>query len=262
MFIFAGAWGVITGIGLFQLKAWARLSILIFIGLTAYFEASFALIPLFFRIRSGTEMPELSAAARETIFLSCILLVVIELWAGYYLTRRAARVRFGLPGISKPFSIGAIEWYLMISGISSALELLFYRGYPRMSFGVLFIGWRATVVAFLTTIIYLAFGVGLQRYTEAVRKPTIYLCLFNIANVAVFYFRPDRERAVRALFAARAVYRAPSIRALPFEAFSGFLRAASIEVFLLSLAAIWFLVSRKSDSEENLKTSSWQIDQP
>jgi hypothetical protein len=247
MFLLIAAWGLATGVGVLWLQRWARLSVLLFVGLTGYLVASLAPLLMFFHMPTRPGVPNLTDGARTIIFFLSVLLVGTCLWCAYVLSTRASRESFGVSATLRPFSITVIGWYLLMSGIFGMVAVAAYRRSPRMSFGFVFTGWSATTVTLFYAVVELYIGIGLLRRREQIRRLAIYYYLFQFFDVIVFYFRPDREAAVKTYYNARALFRAASATSLPVDALSQYLRLVSIEWCLFTLIALWFLAARKKE---------------
>jgi hypothetical protein len=242
-----GVWGLATGVGVLRLQRWARLCVFIFVGLTTYLGTSVAPLLMFFQMHLRPDVPELTEGRRTILLLLCLLLIAAGLWCASVLTTRASRELFGVSSAPQPFGVAIIGWYLVMSGIFEIVGLVRTGHSPRMSFGFVFTGWSATAVLLFYTIVHLCLGIGLLRRKEQSRRLTMYYCVFQFFDFAVFYLRPDREAAVKTFYNVRALYSAASATFLPFDALSRFVRLASIEWCIFTLIALWVLAASKNE---------------
>jgi hypothetical protein len=241
-----GVFGLATSIGVFHLQRWARLSVLSFVGLTAYLFASFAPVILFIQIPPRPGVPELTEGKRAIVLMLCLLLVAVGLWSARVLTTKPTRELFGIPLALQPLSITVIGWYLVISGITNVGGLRTWNS-PTMSFGFVFSGWSAGVVRLLYTAVQFSIGTALLRRKEQSRRFVIYYSIFEVLNFAVFYFRSDREANLVSFHNARVLYNPASAAHLPASVLSSFMRFASIEWCVLTLIGLSFLATQKNE---------------
>jgi len=242
-----GAWGLATGVGVLRLQRWARLCVFIFVGLTTYLGTSVVPLLMFFQMHLRPDVPELTEGRRTILVLLFLLLIAPCIWCTYVLTTRASRELFAVPSAPQPLGVAIIGWYLVISGIFEIAGLVRFGHSPKMSFGFVFTGWSATAVLLFYTAVHLCLGIGLLRRKEQSRRFSIYYCVFQLFDVAVFYLRPDREATVKTFYNARALYSAASATFLPFDALSRFVRLASIEWGIFTLIALWVLEASKKE---------------
>jgi hypothetical protein len=256
MAVVIGAWGIVTGTGLFGLRRWARISALIAGGLSAY--VGFALTPMipFFRIPVPPDLQEQittgeateTAARIKTVLLVVFLLVgAVGLWWAYLFRSSKIKELFGSPATtgSRPFKFSVVGWYFVMNAILGILTL--WQGVRHgpalmMAFGSLLVGWGALVVRALYTAVQLFLGVGLLRRTKQSRRFTVYYLLFECLNVIVFLLRPGREARIAAYHDMLSASRPSFDLYLSTASWSLYLRFASIEWAIFALITIWFLV--------------------
>jgi hypothetical protein len=255
-----GIWGVATGLGVLRLKRWARLSVFIFAGLSSYLIFTFwpLVILLHFHTRPGG--PELGVGAKVIILLLLAIVLLAGLWIGYALAAKNSRDSFGISSPAEPFRIAVIGWYLVISGIFQAAELVRFRNPPRMFFGFVFTGWSATGAILFFAAVHLFIGIGLFLRKEKIRRLAIYYCIFQLCDIAVFYLRPDRDATVRNYFHARVLYIGASATPLSFDGVSRYLNFVSIEWGIITLIGLWCLLLRKGVSSAAFATSQQTSD--
>jgi hypothetical protein len=247
-------WGVATSIGLFLLKRWARLSILVFsvlLALMGVFSVPMMLLmPL--PPTPGTDAGTL-AYFRFGIAGFYFLLSAIGVWWFILFTRRSVKEQFGasyvtvatplnsapagLPG--RPVSITIIAW-LMIVGAALA-PLNWWLHPPIPFFWWRLDGWPAALYTGAYSLIALYVGIGLLRRKPVCRTLAIYLYSFGILNTLVFFLAPGREARIRAQMSW-----APAFLPHPYPQFPTTFLVVSVLVGLaLTLVVIYFLVTSK-----------------
>ena len=248
-----GSWALATGVGILRFRRWARLSVLIFVGLTAYLSATFAPLIIVLRpVRPG--MPALTEEGRVAILTACMLLIIAGLWCARVLAMRPATELFGLPPAKRSFAIAVIVWYLAMSGITGSLGLFRIRHAPIvMTFGFVLNGWSAFGALLFYSAADLSLAIGLLRRLEQSRRLAIYYGIFRLLDVAVFFLRPDREARLKTYYNARIFYN-PAAAQFSLDGLSRFMRLESIEWFVFTLMAVWFLVARKDEFAGTLET--------
>jgi len=123
-----GAWGIVTGTGLFRLWRWARISALIFGGLSAY--VGFVLPPmiLFFQIPAPLDIREqmtteaVTEIAMEMKIVSVIVFLLcgaIGFWWAYLFSSSSIKELFGSSTTtqSRPFKFSVVGGYFIITAI-------------------------------------------------------------------------------------------------------------------------------------------------
>lgn len=242
-----GVWALATGAGILRFQRWARLSVLVFVGLTAYLGATFAPLIISIRIPAKSGMPELPEGGRVAILATCLLLIIVGLWCARVLVTRPATELFGLPPAQRSFGIAVIAWYLAMAGITGGLVLFRIRHVPPlMTFGFVLSGWSAFGDLLFDSAADLFLAIGLLRRLEQSRRLAIYYGIFRLLDVAVFLLRPDREARLKTYYNARIFYN-PAAAQFSLAGLSRFMRLESIEWFVFTLMAVWFLAARKDD---------------
>jgi hypothetical protein len=249
-----GAWALATGVGILRFRRWARLSVLIFVGLTAYLGATFA--PLIIALRTPVRpgVPALTEEGRVAILTACTLVIIVGLWCARVLATRPATELFGLPPAQRSFGIAVIAWYLTMAGITGGFGLFRIRHAPTvMTFGFVLNGWSAFGALLFYSAADLSLAIGLLRRLEQGRRLAIYYGIFRLLDVAVFFLRPDREARLKTYYNARIFYN-PAAAQFSLDGLSRFMRLESIEWFVFTLVAVWFLVARKNEFAGTLET--------
>lgn len=97
------AWGVATGVGVLQLRAWARISILVMSGVAIFFcicgAVGVALVPMFMRQSPGIPMPPATISIFIAVGITVLLIpVAIAIWWLVLFTRKRVIAEFAHRG--------------------------------------------------------------------------------------------------------------------------------------------------------------------
>jgi hypothetical protein len=205
-------WGLATSIGLFRLKRWARLSILIFsvllVVVSVFGAPMLLLIPL---PQPPEAAPQIANQIRFGMVGFYALLAAIGIWWFILFTRRSVREQFGaysdtvavpvdavpISHPARPISITIIAW-LMIIGAAFA-PLNFWLKPPVPFLWATLSGWPAVLYTGIYAVIALYVGIGLLRLKPLCRTIAIYLYSFFALNSVVFYGAPGRNARIHGL---------------------------------------------------------------
>ncbi|MFI5118737.1 MAG: hypothetical protein ACHP8B_18780 [Terriglobales bacterium] len=205
-------WGLATSIGLFQLKRWARLSILVFsvlLVLMSVFSAPmFLLIPL---PQTPGADPRVATYLRFGMAGFYALLAAIGIWWFLLFTRRSVREQFGAysgmvavplgsvrvrpPG--RPVSITIIAWLMIVGAAFAPFNFWLHPPIPFM--WAMLSGLPAELYTGFHALLALYVGIGLLRLKPLCRTIAIYLYSFFALNSFVFYAAPGRDARIHAL---------------------------------------------------------------
>ena len=239
MFGILGGWGTTTAIGLFRLRNWARVSMLIFavfLAFTGVFTG-----PVFLSMPPPPTAPPNYGTMRIVIAAIYGALGVLGLFWLYYFSRRATREAFscGLPVESggRPLSISIIGWWLLATGVVSVVMSPLRM--PATVFVWIVTGWPAAAWYIAFGAMWACAGYGLLRLNQIARKIAIAGLSFGAVNSAVFFLFPGWE-ARMATFLSR--FRLGLATPLPPTHFPPFmLIPAAVGVGL----PLWFLIARR-----------------
>ena len=195
------AWGIITSIGLFRLRAWSRWSILIFSALLAFMGGSSALAIAVIPLPPTPEVsPQIMTGIRAGIAVFYGVLALIgAFWLFYFNTARV-RNQFGTgaaadgPG-GRPLSITIIGWLVLLGGVFCAGAA--FSPFPAMVCGLIFTGWAARAFYLIFGAIQIWIGTGLLRLNPLSRRAAIGMFAFTILNSALFVLLPGYAGRVR-----------------------------------------------------------------
>jgi hypothetical protein len=263
-FYFAlAAWGITSGVGLLKLKAWARMSVLVFSGFCAFAVISVAIV--LFVI--GPIIPQTPGAppfsAVRNIMLGVITApLLIAIWWLVYFNLKSVREQFEeypttghysrTDGSAQtlflkphpPLSIVLIACVYLFA--VPGLLMMPFRNYPVLLLGVLVHGMAAKTIYVLCLPIALYVGIGLLKLKPPARILAMALCVFHLVNSIAFALLPGLEERISELLGSSGVV-------LPAELTTGVLvpliRFGLIAGLGLSAAIFWILVTRKSAFE-------------
>jgi len=238
-------WGVATGIGVFFLKRWARVSIIVFGVFLVFGGFLGALVTLVMPLPStGPNAGGSFVAIKIGIAVFYLLMGAIGLWWVLLFNSRSVKTQFAggqllTDGTGRPVSISIIAWLLMLGcafiPFSLAMRL------PMIFLGKLLTGWTAASVYVLFAAAQLYIGIGLLRLNPRSRVLGIYYSVFGAANGILVYAPPGREARLAAMMKAMPAYfhqSAPAVVPFPYW-------PIEIMMVVFMAAQIFFLVTRK-----------------
>lgn len=255
-----GAWGIATGVGLFRLRRWARMSALIAGGLCAYAAFTFTPMIIFLQNSVPADLQEnmtteaaMAIAMQVKIVLIGVFLFfgAIGFWWAYLFSGSTIKELFGISPTTawRPFKFSVVGWFFIMNAALATWS--FWRGVRYgdpmiMELGSLLVGWSALVVIAAYVALQLFLGLGLLRSREQSRRLTIYYLLFECFNAIVFLLRPGREARISAYYDMRVASNPTFDMYLSSTSWSRFLSTASIEWAVFALVAIWFLAGQNN----------------
>jgi hypothetical protein len=255
-------WGIATGVGLLKLKAWARVSILVFSG---FMIATFGMgaVSLLFVSRLMPAMP--GGPPPSTIFgvaaAAMAIPILIAVWWLMYFNRKSVRAQFEeyrttgeysredgsaktlFRGPQRPVSITLIALLFLFAVLFFVLAP--FRNYPALLFGAVITGNAARAIHLVYLLLYLYMGIGLLKLKPGARVVAIYVSVFNLANGLCFLLLPRLEERFNKLFSYT-----PTLAPLPPHLTVANLMPLLIIGHAFSLALtvliIWLLVTRRN----------------
>lgn len=210
IFSAAGLGGVVTAVGLFKVRAWARIAALVLAALVAVF-CVFGVSALLLILAGNTVA--LLGIASETeskgyllglgVLYFCVL--CLALWWIYVFSRSSVAAQFS--GSSAPIvtsvpkkpvcppPIALLAWLMIVTGALSAISWPLLLGkIPAMLFNHVFSSQPSQLVWALNTILFLACGVGLLRLQRWSYTGTIALHIFWLVSLFVTQISPQYSR--------------------------------------------------------------------
>ena len=247
--------GLATSIGLFRLKRWARISLLIFASVLAYMGGGAAVSMLLFPLGTQQELtPQIASTVRIMIVLFLFLpTVAIGGWWLYLFNKTAVKAQFPQPSRvpRRPVSITIIAILLLVGAIGTLLIPVFR--WPVSFLGFIFTGWVAMVIYLAQAILAFYLGFGLLRLNELARKLAIGYLVYSILNMILFVVLPGIETRL-----------ATSLTLVPSELMkqsatpigTGQMSFWLLQSAVISGIQLWFLISRKQAFVSSKDTAS------
>lgn len=239
MFAVFGVWGTTTSIGLFRLRNWARISIVVFAVLLAFVGLLAA--PFMMLIPPPPNVPPSYNTVRIVIAVFYGLLGLLGVFWVYYFCRRATRDVFGAVTVTqsggRPLSISIIGWWFLVCGVVSVL--FSPLRIPITLFAWIVTGWGAAASYVIFGVLYATCGYGLLKLWPAARQAAIVLLCFGLVNGAVFFALPGGDARMEALMSR---YRFGA-EAPPMPHFTPLIVIPSAIAVAVPL---WFLIRKKS----------------
>ena len=231
-YLLPAIWGIVTSIGLFRLRNWARLSIIVFSVLLLLTGVFAGLVSLLMPVPAGVNTasnPSIMLAIRLSMGLFWLTMIGIGAWWLIFFTRTSVRAQFAAApalgdmavpappnqgmsppiavpsGPRRPLSITIIAWLLLIGCVLLPASLLLKA--PMVLLTTVITGWAASAFCVAYAIANFFVGRGLLRLQPWARKTAIGLYGFGLLNTAVFYFAPGgRARMVALMESQRSMF--------------------------------------------------------
>jgi len=230
-YLLPAIWGIVTSIGLFRLRNWARISIIVFSVLLLLTGVFLGAISLLMPAPAGVDTasnPSIMLAIRLSMGLFWLTMIGIGVWWLVFFTRASVKTQFApvaalsamaapMPGMpppiaapvptrpQRPLSITIIAWLLLIGCALLPVSLLLKA--PMVLFTRMITGWVAAVFCVTYAIANFFVGRGLLRLQPWARKAAIGLYGFGLLNTAVFYCAPGgRARMVALMENQRSMF--------------------------------------------------------
>jgi hypothetical protein len=223
IFLLAVVWGVATAIGLLRLREWARISQLLFAGLTVLVGVSSAIlvevVSLFPNAMTAQQAQQLT---RLVVALFYAGVAALGIWWLYYFTRRPIREQFSsaarqsltIPAVisstlppadprasvepfvgpmhqGRPVSITVIA-ALMLLGVVNLIAVPIFR-FPVLMFGRLISGAPGIAILLALAATQSLAGYGLLRMKMWGRNLAIAVELFGAANLLLTSLTPGSQ---------------------------------------------------------------------
>lgn len=258
-YLILAAWGIVTGIGLFRLRKWARISVLV-MGVVAVVSCLLMAImmTIIFKMMSAPQAPQALLAAKIAMFGIFGLPAAIALWWILLFTRKSIKQQFAgklaepaldtlgvPPSGARPLSITIIAIFLMIGAPACIGSLLWGyslapQGFPVWFLGVRITGPGADFFYVITALIDLALGIGLWRIKPWARTGAIAWGFFSLLNIGCMILRAaDLARTMDAMSRTMAT-------PVTFHVPIAFVHIILAFAFIPLLVGLWFLIKRKS----------------
>ena len=281
-FALLATWGILTSIGLFRLREWARISIIVF-SVLVVLQGTFGVLTLLVMpiLPSPNQAADPAIMMGVRIFMAGFSLALLSLgvWWLVFFTREKVTEQFAsapaallappasqvfpstfappvvasLPGSTGcPLSFTILAWLMLVSCLFIPLNLLLHA--PIVLFTKILTGKPAVVCLIALLALWLYIGIGLLRLRLTARIVAIAYCCFMFASTATFYLAPGGSSRVQdVLRRSEAMF--PWIQ--PWQNQQSFLfdaRPFMVVGACIGLAALlvplYFLITRKGAFEK------------
>jgi hypothetical protein len=203
LFLGVAIFGVVTGVGLIRLRNWARISALIWAGVSAFGSASTILIVFLMPLPAPPNVaPGALAAIRWIILLVYGLPLLIGIWWLILFNRRPIKSQFAEQSLSAdpsiphkprcPTPIVVLAWLLIIS-VFNAIFVLLPAYVPVVLFGHIISGAAGRVVFILSCVLFAVAGVGLLKLKTWSYPLTIGMYLIWLASGVISLLTPNSK---------------------------------------------------------------------
>ena len=235
--------GIWTSVGLFQLRPWARTTILIFAGFLAA-----GCIFILLAIMALPLPPDMSAVTGQTVrrVMAGVFGVplVIAIWWLFQFNTQSTKAAFASsiagPASTRPMSITIIAVACILGGVSSLVAIV-ARG-PAFLFGASFTGWTAGVIYAIFAAVSLFIGKGLLELREEARVLAIGWFGFWLVHGSLITLVPSLRQ--RMLEVQRAMV--PNEATLPPWDYGMLTNVSYALTVAMVGAGIWFLIRNRA----------------
>jgi len=205
VFVAVAVWEILTAVGLFRVRRWARYSVLIIGGILAVFSLISLLLTLAMLLAplpgaagmnaSGVH----SAQAATRVFFGVIALIHLVrcaigvFWLVYFNKKRVRDIFAGLPGQApespRPLLISILAVFTLIGAVSCLLAV--FIPFPGAFFGLILHGWEKVALYLVYAALLGAAGIGLWRLEEWGRRLAMALQALHLAQYVVYIVYPS-----------------------------------------------------------------------
>jgi uncharacterized membrane protein (DUF2068 family) len=204
-FVALAVWGILTAIGLFRVRRWARYSVLVIGGCLTLIGLPSMLITL---VLLAVPLPlpsTVDPAQAHTVhamtrvafgvvaFIYGLLCAVGISWLAYFNLKKVRELFAGALGqrveSPRPFLISVIAVLCMIGGITALLVA--FLPLPLAFLGFILHGWEKAAVYLVYAGLPIGAAVGLWRLKEWGRRLAMVVQVVGLAQYAVYLVRPS-----------------------------------------------------------------------
>lgn len=206
LFVMAVAvFGILTGVGLFRLKSWARISALVWAGIIALFSALILLFLPFIPLpetSAGQSVP--AAHLKALMYLAYGIPLIVGIWWLILFTRPGIRAQFSgeaLPNQMQapprprcPLPVAVVGGFFVFSFLFTFAFPLLHMPLPVILFGHRLNGTLGPGVFALTATLLLAGGLGLLKLKRWSYPLVLGVQFFWLASSTVTFLSASYER--------------------------------------------------------------------
>lgn len=205
VFVALALWGILTAVGLFRMRRWARYSILVIGGCLALIGLPSMLmmlvmlaVPLPLPASVDASQAHTAQAMTKVVFgvIALIYGVICAVGVSWlvYFNRRKVREAFAhvtgqVVESRRPLLISVVAVLSMIGGPSCLL--MAFLPLPAAFLGLILHGWEKAAIYLVYGALLAAAGVGLWRLEEWGRRLAMAMQLIGLAQFVVYIVRPS-----------------------------------------------------------------------
>jgi uncharacterized membrane protein (DUF2068 family) len=205
VFIALAVWEILTAVGLFRVRRWARYSVLIIGGILAAFSLVSLLLTLVMLLAPLPGAAGMDASQAHNVHaMTRVVFGVIALfhairctigvfWLVYFNKKRVRDIFAGLPDQApespRPLLISILSVLILIGAVSCLL--LVFTPFPGAFFGMILHGWGKTAFCLIYAALAAAAGIGLWQLKEWARLLTMAMQALGLIQYVVFLARPS-----------------------------------------------------------------------
>ncbi len=226
VYIGPSIWGILTSVGLFRLRKWARISILVFSILLILMAVPSGLISFLIPTPEvkGAD-PGFFPVFRILMAGFWLMLAAIGTWWLIFFTRSGVKAQFepsavlsplqAIPGTipvpvvpslpdkpRRPVSFTVIACLMLLGALFMPIAFLMHT--PGIVLTRIVTGPKAVVYYIAVTVLSLYVGIGLLRLRPLARKVGIVYSILLLINSAVFYLAPGGVGRMRSLIESQS----------------------------------------------------------
>lgn len=205
------AFGVATGIGVFLLRKWARISQLIWGGCGVFFGIFGGAFALFVPLAGAPGMPEMTPGALQEFRLAMVCIyglpAIIGAWWLFLFNRKKVKAQFTgevvEPATQKPrppLPISILAWLYITTAAHIVILPFLPFSVPLILFGHYFSGSIATGSYVVLCLVFTVVGIGLLKLKPWSYSATIGLNLFFLASGIVTIVSPNYSSQMESLY--------------------------------------------------------------
>jgi hypothetical protein len=246
----AAALGIATGVGLLRMRAWARMSALVFGGMLTFICGLGVLLVSFIPFDAMLTGPSaISAGALRMILVTTYAVpLLIGVWWLVMFNSRSVKAAFADGGSAstpaRPVAISLIGWFNIVGGVFVLITAM--TGMPAIAVGQVLTGWAATLFYVFTGAVNTYLGWHLLKLDPHARILTIWWFVITILHTAYMAFMPG---AIQRLRQFQQIYLAEQGDAPPPFDTTSFTIIVMVVTMIILAAAIWPLVRYRSAFE-------------
>jgi hypothetical protein len=204
-FIALALWGILTTVGIFRLRRWARYSILIIGGALALFSLVALLVTLAIlifpmNVAAGPDASQVQTVQTMTRVIFGVIALIHALatavgisWLVYFNLKKVrelfAGVTGSVPQSRRPFLISVLAVLNLIG--AGCCMLMVLLPLPGIIFGLILHGWLRAAVYLVVAALQAAVGIGLWRLKEWARILALGVLALGVVQAAVYLVRPS-----------------------------------------------------------------------